>query len=219
MILVPSSGPEDWRKLLADPEKHWRTGYSARALAACWESTLGGIPPEVLALLPTGTEPILILPEWKTPLPGGWRASQSDIFVLARNAVGTIAMTIEGKVDESFGAITADWLGEKASGKAERLAFLCATLGLSKETALPLRYQLLHRTAAALIEARRFGAAQAGMIVHSFSVSGRWFRDFAAFAQALGVTAEIGRAISVELPGGVALTLGWAKGDARFLSA
>jgi len=27
------NGPEDWKPLLAEPEKHWRTGYSAKTLA------------------------------------------------------------------------------------------------------------------------------------------------------------------------------------------
>jgi hypothetical protein len=33
-ILIPSRGAEDWQRLLAEPEKHWRSGYSAKALAA-----------------------------------------------------------------------------------------------------------------------------------------------------------------------------------------
>ncbi|GHO82512.1 DUF6946 family protein [Dictyobacter formicarum] len=32
----PTVGPQNWQKLLADPEKQWRTGYSARTIAdAC----------------------------------------------------------------------------------------------------------------------------------------------------------------------------------------
>ncbi|WP_413776936.1 DUF6946 family protein [Mesorhizobium sp. AR07] len=34
-----------------------------------------------------------------------------------------------------------------------------------------LRYQLLHRTSAALLEAKRFKTDEAAMIVHSFSFS------------------------------------------------
>ncbi len=32
-IYVPTSGPGDWKCLLADPEKHWVRGRSARTLA------------------------------------------------------------------------------------------------------------------------------------------------------------------------------------------
>ena len=35
-IYIPSTKPEDWQSLLAHPEKHWRKGYSAKALAYCW---------------------------------------------------------------------------------------------------------------------------------------------------------------------------------------
>ena len=33
-IYVPSAGPNEWRKFLAEPETQWRTGYSARALTS-----------------------------------------------------------------------------------------------------------------------------------------------------------------------------------------
>jgi len=36
-IFVPSTGPADWQQLLAEPDKHWARGYSARTLAHCWE--------------------------------------------------------------------------------------------------------------------------------------------------------------------------------------
>jgi hypothetical protein len=38
---IPTNGPEDWKNLLAQPEKHWRTGHSANALAHCWEDAYG----------------------------------------------------------------------------------------------------------------------------------------------------------------------------------
>jgi len=34
---VPSKGLGFWKAFLAEPEKQWKTGYSARALAYCWE--------------------------------------------------------------------------------------------------------------------------------------------------------------------------------------
>ena len=38
---IPTKGPEDWKGLLAQPEKHRRTGYSAKTLAHCWEDAHG----------------------------------------------------------------------------------------------------------------------------------------------------------------------------------
>ena len=43
---IPAEGLEGWRALLADPEKHWVVGRSARTLAACWEGS-DGWPVEV----------------------------------------------------------------------------------------------------------------------------------------------------------------------------
>ena len=40
-ILIPTTSPDDWRRLLADPNSHWRTGYSAKTLAYCWEAEPG----------------------------------------------------------------------------------------------------------------------------------------------------------------------------------
>jgi hypothetical protein len=38
---LPSKGPESWKELLAEPDKHWKTGYSARSIAYCWEEAHG----------------------------------------------------------------------------------------------------------------------------------------------------------------------------------
>src|SRR5438034_723792 len=40
-IYLPTVAPQDWQKLLADPEKQWRTGYSARTIAYAWEAAKG----------------------------------------------------------------------------------------------------------------------------------------------------------------------------------
>jgi hypothetical protein len=54
-IYIPTQSPEDWRRLLAQPEKHWREGYSARALAECWERA-DGFPVEFQALFATAKD-------------------------------------------------------------------------------------------------------------------------------------------------------------------
>ncbi len=45
-IYLPATSPADWQRLLAEPEKHWKTGYSARTLAHCWHA-VASFPPEV----------------------------------------------------------------------------------------------------------------------------------------------------------------------------
>ena len=93
-IYIPSKGPEDWRLHLASPERQWRRGFSARTLAYCWEDS-AGFPPEVASLLEDagesaliGSELLLAIPEYKVPLEGRGKPSQSDLFVLAKNQAG-----------------------------------------------------------------------------------------------------------------------------------
>ena len=82
-------------------------------------------------------------------------------------------------------------MGRKPSiGKTERLAALCELLGL-EACPVDIRYQLLHRTAAAIIEAEKFDAKHVGMIVHSFSPTRRWFSEFSQFAILLGAGTAI----------------------------
>src|SRR5690606_35896220 len=171
-IFLPSTGPEAWRRLLARPEMHWKTGYSAKCAAERWQSA-NDMPLEVkrqfdqAALGPV--ELLFAVPEWQTPLPGGDRDSQTDVFTLVRTSRGVFACGVEAKVAETFGNTLDEWLQGASPGKQERLAFICQTLGLEPPPPGTLRYQLFHRTAAAIIEAQRFGCAGAAMIVHSFS--------------------------------------------------
>jgi hypothetical protein len=221
-IFVPSTGPGDWQRLLADTEKHWARGHSAHALAHCWENA-AGFPAEIRRVLSqnavlASAEPLLILPEWKVPLPGGSRPSQNDIWVLARSEIGLISIALEGKAEEPFGPTLGEWRGGASHGKGQRLAWLRNTLGLDVPIPESIRYQLLHRTASALAEAERFGARRAIMLVHSFSAEGLWFDDFRAFTSLFGLTAIPDHLLSTALRNGLPLHLAWVRGDSRFLS-
>ena len=120
-ILVPSNGAECWKRLLADPEKHWAKGYSAPTLAHCREGAPGNV-----------------------------------------------------------------------------------------------RYQLLHRAASALIEAKRFGAPHAVMLVHSFSPSNLWLDDFAECCKVFKSSCAADRLASTTAANRIALHLGWGHGDERY---
>jgi hypothetical protein len=227
-ILIPARSPTDWQSLLAQPEKHWKTGFSAKALAHCWQSA-GGFPSSVRAVFEkSGFEPfedltmLLGIVEHCVPLPGGRRASQTDLFVLAKAASGDlVTVTVEGKVAEPFGPLVSEWLTSDTDGpsvgKLERLAFLCDKLGIGDVDCKTVRYQLLHRTASALIEAARFNARHALMLVHSFSSDHAWFDDYAHFAHVLGAEAEVDSLVSAGERDGVRLYLGWATGEPGFL--
>lgn len=218
-ILVPTQSPEDWRRLLAKPDLHWKAGYSAMTLARSWEAA-AGLPPEVRTVFDASEsfraiEPLLIIPEYKVPLPGGRRESQTDVFVLARRAAGLVAIAVEGKVDEAFGPTVAERQADSSAGVGERLRAISECLGLS-DVPGSIRYQLLHRTASAVLAARQFCAPAAVMLVHSFSPTDRWFEDFSAFAGLFGVKPRIGNLAAVGNCGDVSLSIGWCKGDQRF---
>lgn len=197
-ILHFTSGPGDWQALLAEPQKQWKTGYSARTLAHCWEAA-DGFPAEVASALANTPDPllaniapVLAVPEFKVPLPGGDRASQNDLFVLARSRAGPVSIMVEGKVNESFGPTLAEWRSEPSPGKDERMNFLLRTLGLSDTLDGAIRYQLIHRAASALIEGERYPAAAAVMLVHSFSDQRARWPDYRRFLSLFGVYAVIG---------------------------
>lgn len=222
-IFVPSHGPGDWRSLLADPEKHWARRYSARTLAHCWEDS-DGFPVEVRNVLLqhsalANAEPLLIFPEWKVPLPGGSRPSQNDIWVLAKSNGALVSIAVEGKVDEPFDKTVEEWKADASAGKDTRLDHLTKVLGLTAPVPESIRYQLLHRTASAVIEAERFGARHAVMLVHSFSKENLWFKDFSAFASLFGINAQIGQLASATARNGLPLHIGWVHGDERYLNA
>jgi len=217
---VPTDSAEDWRRFLAEPDKQWVPGYSAHALASAWEGARG-FPERVRAALDgsgipglAGLELVLGLPEHKTPLPGGTRASQTDLLVLARNDSGLVAIAVEGKAEEPFGPTVAEWRSG-SPGKEARLAFLCDALGLDVEQSDGLRYQLLHRTTAALLEAARLHAGSALMLVHSFSPAQSWFDDYSAFAAAMGASVTPDSVSSVGERMGRQLHLGWVSDPAQ----
>ncbi len=219
-IYLPATSAEQWAQFLAEPVKHWRQGYSARTLAYSWQEA-DGFPAEVASVLSTqfpATELLLAMPEHKVALLGGSRSSQSDIWVLARSEGDLISIAVEGKVSETFGPTVQEWQIDSSSGKASRLAYLLGLLGLSS---VPdkTRYQLLHRTASAIIEAQRFNAAHAVMLVHSFSQSSEWFQDYAAFVSLMGGGSAVENSIvSVGSRSGVSLHLAWVHGNAHYLS-
>lgn len=221
--ILLTAGPDDWRQLLADPEKHWRSGYSARTLAHCWEAT-DGFPPEVSKVFTQATEPllanlapVLAVPEFKVPLPGGGHPSQNDVFVLCRSSVGPVCIMVEGKVNESFGPTLDEWRADASPGKDERLDFLLSTLGIP---ALPhghIRYQLLHRAASALITAKQYHAKAAIVLVHSFSEQRTGWRDYEEFVRLFGARAVADAVQRLASAQSIPLFAAWVTGGYSFL--
>lgn len=223
-IFVAASKPQDWKALLAEPQKHWKRGYSARALAYCWQEADGFPEPVKNVFKKSGIrlfqniELLLAFPEYKVPHPGGRRASQSDVFVLAKGNDQLVSMTVEGKVSEPFGETIDEWMKGASRGKETRLKYLLNELQLTDSQIDTIRYQLLHRTASAVIEAKKFNAQNAIMLVHSFSQADEWFDDYCQFLALFGLSGitpdSLVFARSVD---GVDLYFSWVRGDRRYL--
>lgn len=220
-IYIPTRGAEDWRRLLADPKKHWRRNCSAMELAKNWEAS-DSFPPEIFLLFSNSeitsfkkVELLLAFPEYKVFLPGGNRPSQNDLFILAKAQDGQlIAITIEGKVSEPFGPTLGEWSLSMSKGKRRRLEFIKEQMALNEELPNDIRYQLLHRTASAVIEATRFNAPHAVMIVHSFSRDDLWFDDYQRFLALFGVDPVKDKLVFLKQNKGINLYAGWARARA-----
>ena len=190
------------------------------SLAMCWQEA-DGFPDSVTAVFNQSDfkqlhdiKLLLAIPEHKVPLPGDSAASQNDLFILAKGGGKLFSITVEGKVSEPFGdKYINDWYKDPSPGKMKRLGFLCALLGLRPDKVSDIRYQLLHRTASAVLEAQRFNAPNAMMLVHSFSQTNEWFEDYAAFAALFGVEAKVNGVYSAGIIGGINLFQCWVKGD------
>jgi hypothetical protein len=104
-------------------------------------------------------------------------------------------------------------MADDSSGKQTRWSALCDVLGLDRNCDRGLRYQLVHRTASAVIEATRFHARKAALVVHSFSPQQDGFGDFQAFVRQLGgEVAAPGQLVQLQAGPGVHLFAGWAQG-------
>jgi hypothetical protein len=222
---INATNPEDWQKGLADPAKQWKKGFSASTLAYCWQEAKNDFPRCVKKAFSNSgistfenIELLFGLPEYKVPLPGGNRESQNDIYVVAKGNGDLITIMVEGKVSESFDKKVDEWLGKEHSlGKDERLGFLLDKLNLHGTEVKEIRYQLLHRTVSAILEAEKINAKHAIMLVHSFSQTDKWFDDYSNFVNLFGLIAKKDDIVGPISNNGTYLYFGWVRGDKRFL--
>lgn len=208
---------QDVVRHLGQQEKHWKEGKSAHALATLWFKSTG-LPSKIEVALKTRFEsPELIdaFLERQTDLQSEGRPSQTDLLaVVGSGKDDLVIVAVEGKAGEPFGDRVEKWLD--ANGKKEaRLEGLCEILGgLSRESVLPLRYQLLHRSAAAIIEARRYRTKVAVLLVHSFSEDEKGFADFASFSKTFGLAEPIANSLAgPALVGGISFYAAWVQDD------
>ncbi len=224
-LYVPSLGPTDWRRLLANPSTHWKRYKSALEMAVCWESareTERGLPPEVAATIDSfpdlaGAHLLIGIPEHKVAFEGGRRPAQNDLWALLRAADQLVSVAIEAKAGEKFDELVDAWLrrgnANERSRKPERLVDLKGWLSIPGEDVTDIRYQLLHRTASALKEAQRFRASWAVMLVQSFNKQAdqETFEDFVRFSKLMQAKAPHGCLAESARRTEVPLLLGWVS--------
>jgi hypothetical protein len=189
-LYVPLLEPEDVVRHLGRQEKHWKEGRSAHALAKLWSDS-NALPPQIKTALKShsafrSAELIDAFLERKVDLESEGRPSQTDLLAVIGIGKRLAVVAVEAKAGEPFGEVVEQWL-DGSDGKDKRLKGLRKILGLSRKAALPLCYQLLHRSASAVLEAQRYRTDIAVLLVHSFSDDKKGFADFSAFLKALGV--------------------------------
>jgi hypothetical protein len=229
-ICIETRGICNWRERLAKPETQWRRRYSAFETAVSWETAScrpSGLPESIRELFRGTTfgEPTLLIAvaEHKVPLDGGRADSQCDVWALLDTPTGGVSLSVEAKANEAFGQgneSLKDWLvageSERSSrNREERWKHIAEHLPHARADAYThVPYQLLHRCAAAVIEAQRFRTPNAAFIVQSFASKlgdepSPNFEAFSRFCEAVSVNAERGqmRIAAVE---GIRLGIGWA---------
>jgi Domain of unknown function (DUF6946) len=210
--------PDDWAGLAGDGK--WVPGRSAFELAHAWQEA-GGLPLGIRAALDRSGQPALAglrldlcLVEKPVFLDTQRAPSMTDLMGYGRNRSGeAVVAAVEGKADEPFALPVSSWVrgdhdppqpaAVPRPSRLRRLEFLAKHLGFDVDPESRLRYQLLHRTTSAILEAKLHGAVLALVIVHVFGE--HWttnWPDFAAFAGALGSRiAEPGKALGPLLLG------------------
>jgi hypothetical protein len=212
-------GPSDWRRLLADPRKQWKRTKSAYESAVAWEASRDskrGIPPEIAAKLDAheyfrGASLLLGIPEHQVALEGGGHSSQTDLWALIAAPIGVVSVAVEAKAGEPFGETVEDWLrkAKLKSGKPARLKQICSLLRVSDVDVQRCRYQLMHRAAAAILEAQRFRLSTALFLVHAFGKNDDSLDDYTTWRRALGIDASSTDLQFADTFEGVALWMGW----------
>jgi uncharacterized protein DUF6946 len=168
-------------------EAHWVPGRSARELASAWCGSHGPcVPAEIEQLLRSHPDLVDVVVERAVPehqirfddLRGEPR--NADLAIEARDRDGVVAITIEGKADETFDRQVSSVLhsaverlaADERTGAVSRVEALSAALLPRWREGMPhlgeLRYQLLTGIAGTLAWARELGATRAVFVVHEF---------------------------------------------------
>jgi hypothetical protein len=231
-LCIATRGICSWRGRLASPETQWRQGYSALETAVSWEGASAyesGLPESIIELFrgTCYTDPVLMfaIAEHKVPLAGLGRDSQSDVWALLNTNAGFVSMSVEGKAKEAFGEGNeplTTWLVSKTTeefrnkrkeasriNRKIRWGFIQKHLpSISESGYSQVAYQLLHRCASAVIEARRLRLNHAVFVVQAFKSPQKSFEEYSKLCRAMSLNPVRGQ-MQITAVNGVRLGIGW----------
>jgi hypothetical protein len=159
----------------------------------------------------------LARPEWEVPLEGGETTSNTDVLAVCRNSEGLCVVAVEAKVHEDFGPLVGQKRAEASAGQSARLDYLERLLRVPRFDD-SIRYQLVHRTASALLTAQQFHAGSAVMMVQAWDTPVSRRKEFEAFCLALGGKERAPLVYQVPAFERPKLFLAWSDGNVKFLS-
>ena len=223
-LCIATRGIGSWRERLAKPDIQWKREYSALETAVSWESAsarASGLPEPIENLFRDTiyTDPVLMLAiaEHKVRLDGLGGDSQCDVWALLNTNVGPVSLSVEAKAKEPFGqgnASLESWLvaePAEASRRNRQLRWdhIKKHLPSAGEGGYSqVAYQLLHRCAAAVIEARRLRLQHAAFIVQAFASPAESFEAFSGLCRAMGMKSGRG-CMQLAMVEEVRLGIGW----------
>jgi hypothetical protein len=220
-LFIATRGIGSWRGRLASPDRQWKRRYSAFETAVSWERASqgkSGVPEPVAKMFRESHfgNPLFLfaVAEHKVELAGGNAAFQCDLWAVIYTSVGMCSLSVEAKANEAFGDdVLEKWLiagktEQSRANREKRFEYVCAHLPSSDGFHL-VRYQILHRCAASVIEAKRLALPHAAFVVQAFDAPDKSFEDYAVFCRAMKIPAKRGtlETTSVE---DISLSIGWA---------
>jgi hypothetical protein len=234
-LFISTRGFGSWRERLAKPDEQWKRGCSAFEIAVSWElaasKTKSGLPEPIAKLFRDSDhgDPDLLfaVAEHKVDLEGKGHASQSDVWAIVETKkMGKVSVTVEAKAKEPFGGETLKGFLEpkprtqesdneyrrRRENRRRRFEYISSRLPHppSSDSFMPVRYQLLHRCAASVIEAKRLGFQHAAFVVQAFEAPTTSFDDYSVFCRAIKVEPRHDSLVmAAEAVHDISLSFGW----------
>lgn len=205
---------EDWVEVVS--ARHYKKDHSAFEVAQKWRNVGYRLPEPIASIFQNsgvsglrGIEILQVYAEYPVFLTDSFKSpSKCDLMIFCRSPLASkIVIAVEAKCMETFSERVTNWIRAPDSStnrrqrklfqspnplvdrKVDRLDALNKVLSLQISTDSEIRYQLLHRTASAILTARQTFADIAIVLIQAFTQSDANFSDFVDFCRVLGIRA------------------------------